>query len=120
MAKLFGFSSRQRLHYQRDFRKIITTGNKIYQKFFHLYWTIGEKKYDGQRLGLVVSRKLGKAVRRNRLKRWLREFFRLHKQQLPAGCDIIIKPRLAAMSLSHQEIDKELQNIWDKINEKNN
>ena len=45
------------------------------------------------RLGLSVSRKLGKAVVRNRWKRLLREAFRLRREQLPAGIDLVVIPR---------------------------
>ena len=45
------------------------------------------------RLGLSVSRKVGGAVVRNRWKRLLREAFRLSRQQLPAGVDLIVIPR---------------------------
>ena len=45
------------------------------------------------RLGLSVSRKLGKAVIRNRWKRLLREAFRLRREQLPAGIDLVVVPR---------------------------
>jgi ribonuclease P protein component len=45
------------------------------------------------RLGLSVSRKLGKAVVRNRWKRLLREAFRLRREQLPAGIDLVVVPR---------------------------
>jgi ribonuclease P protein component len=45
------------------------------------------------RLGLSVSRKLGGAVARNRWKRLLREAFRLHREQLPTGVDLIVIPR---------------------------
>ncbi len=44
------------------------------------------------RLGCSVSRKHGGAVVRNRLKRWLREAFRLSQAELPAGVDLIVIP----------------------------
>ena len=45
------------------------------------------------RLGLSVSRKVGGAVIRNRWKRLLREAFRLNRQKLPTGIDLIVIPR---------------------------
>jgi len=45
------------------------------------------------RLGLSVSRKIGKAVVRNRWKRLVREAFRLSREQLPAGIDLVVVPR---------------------------
>jgi ribonuclease P protein component len=45
------------------------------------------------RLGLSVSRKVGSAVRRNRLRRLYREAFRLSKHQLPVGLDLVLIPR---------------------------
>lgn len=45
------------------------------------------------RLGLVVSRKVGNAVIRNRWKRLLREAFRLERTRLPAGVDLVVIPR---------------------------
>jgi ribonuclease P protein component len=48
------------------------------------------------RLGLSVSRKVGKAVVRNRWKRLIREAFRLSKTQLPPGLDLVVRPQKGA------------------------
>jgi ribonuclease P protein component len=45
------------------------------------------------RLGLAVSRKLGGAVRRNRIKRLVREFFRLHGPEMTLPLDVVVVPK---------------------------
>lgn len=53
----------------------------------------GKNEFVHPRIGLVVSRKVGGAVRRNRWKRLLREAFRLERIQFPPGIDLVVLPR---------------------------
>lgn len=65
------------------------------------------------RVGLSVSKKFGKAVRRNRIRRLLREAFRLSKEELPTGYDFVLVPRgadeytLEAFSRSLAKLSKQ-------------
>jgi ribonuclease P protein component len=68
---------------------------------------VGPGPTGAARLGLAVTRRLGKAVRRNRVKRLLREFFRRHKQQLPPG-DLVIMAKKGAAALNYRQVEEEL------------
>jgi len=57
------------------------------------------------RLGLVVGRRHGNAVRRNRMKRLLREAFRRNRHLLSTPCDIVVAPRSGWRDLSLQTIE---------------
>jgi ribonuclease P protein component len=62
------------------------------------------------RLGLAVSKKVGIAVQRNRMKRVVREFFRLHQQAIPAGVDYVVVPKrkVNAPALTYSQLESEL------------
>ena len=55
-------------------------------------------------MGLVITRKIGGAVERNRLKRRLREIFRLNKNLLTPSIDIIFVPRPGACALNYDSL----------------
>ena len=67
---------------------------------------------DGQgrvRLGITVSRRVGKAVVRNRVKRRVREWFRRERAQMQRNLDIVVVARRAAAGLSGSETARALQ-----------
>ena len=61
------------------------------------------------RFGFSVSRRVGNAVVRNRVKRCLREFVRLHRRDLPPVCDFVVIAKPGAAELSYAELAAELR-----------
>jgi ribonuclease P protein component len=64
-----------------------------------------ENDLDNTRIGLAVSRKVGKAAVRNRWKRLFREAFRLSRPQWPPGLDVVLVPRREAKPDFHVLVD---------------
>ena len=70
---------------------------------------ISESSQADSRLGLVVSRRVDKrAVVRNRIKRRLREIFRLHRARLTQPLDIVVVARREAATAEFSEIEREV------------
>ena len=62
-------------------------------------------------MGLVVSRAIGSAVRRNRVKRLCRECFRLSPDLLPAGVDLVVIARSGAATLGCEQVRDEWRTV---------
>ncbi len=87
----FRFTKAEHLTLKKEFEKVFHEGKTFKDANIVLYVTGNGLQYS--RLGLVVSKKVGNAVRRNRAKRLLREVYRLNKQVLCPHVDIIAIPR---------------------------
>jgi ribonuclease P protein component len=90
-GKRFGFRKAERLRSPLDFQRVYQRKRSVSDRWAILYAC--ENGLPHLRLGLSVSRKLGGAVERNRLRRLYREAFRLTRHLMPIGLDLVIVPR---------------------------
>ena len=109
------FRARQRLRVNKDFAILRRTGKRHPFPGFLGQATMRESEGEGRRLGLRVSRKVGNAVVRNRIKRILRELFRLHQNELPATCDLVIVAHPTLLSMEHKLIEDHFRKLCEQI-----
>ena len=82
------FSKDDRLRHRGDFLRIQRRGIRTSTKNLILF--IKPNKINRKRLGITASKKVGNAVRRNRLKRIIREVFRKNRELFPYSCDVVV------------------------------
>jgi ribonuclease P protein component len=98
-------AKRRRLSRSAEFERVYRQGRSKANRFLVLYaFPRGEDDDPGgPRLGLSVSRKVGGAVERNRVKRCLREAFWAEAERLPAGSDYVVVARPDAREKAERE-----------------
>lgn len=107
------FPRSARLITPEDFKAVFKKGNKLHFKEFTVY--VLQNKQSESRLGLAISKKSAKkAVSRNRIKRIIRDSFRLRRHKL-TGWDIVFVSRFAAVQLSKSELEVLTSKVWKRI-----
>ena len=106
----------ERLLHSEDYRTTIAKRCRSGDQLFTVY--ASKRPTGGARLGITVSRRVStKAVRRNRLKRRVRESFRYHKQPL-TGLDLVVVARQQANETERLQVDQSLLGHWTRVREK--
>ena len=102
----FPLARAQRIRKRPDFVRIQASSARVSTR--HLLLLLALAPPGAPRLGVVASRKVGKAVVRNRAKRLVREAFRLHSGAFPQGLDIVIIVRPGTHLASAGDLGEEL------------
>lgn len=88
------FGRADRLRKSAEFRRVTSAGSRRAGRHVILLQLRREDASEGpSRLGVTVSRKVGGAVERNRVKRRLRAWFRTHRADFAAGTDFVVIAR---------------------------
>lgn len=96
-----------------EFRKVYRNGSSAANRYLVLY------KYPnkglGRRFGFSISKKVGKAVCRNRLRRILKEICRLNLSRFPENHDFVFIVRQSSADLDYQQMEKQVWHVMGKL-----
>jgi ribonuclease P protein component len=101
------FGKDERVRKRQDYVRIYAQGVRRYSRRFTIIMCRNSSGV--RRLGTAVSKKAGNAVQRNRIKRLLREFFRMNKSRLPDSQDIVIIAKKGILPLTYRDVCAELE-----------
>jgi len=110
------FPKRRRLRAQGEFRGIQARGRRFSRG--SVVVVVGQSARGAAaatRLGMVVSRKVGTAVKRNAVKRWIREWFRQLGPELPRGLDLVVVAKPGAAERGHRAVIADAGALLAKI-----
>lgn len=103
------FGRDDRIRVRSDFQAVQGRGRKVHTA--HYLMMVLPRSDERTRLGLTVTKKIGTAVERNRVKRVLREVFRLNRSLFPSGFDIVVIAKSGAPALGYEASLAEVRSV---------
>jgi ribonuclease P protein component len=110
-----------RMRRPEDFRRVLRTGRRAGGSVIagHLLLPVGSagevRSGDPAKVGFIVSRAVGSAVVRNRVKRRLRELMRVRLASLPRGCLLVLRAHPAAASARQADLAADLDLVIGRL-----
>jgi ribonuclease P protein component len=112
----YHFTKADRLLKRYEFLKLSKCGTKV--RTDHFIAIYQKNKFKQPRLGITVTKKVGVAVDRNRIKRHIREYFRLNRHQIKGNWDINIIVNKNASNSSSQELYSSIRQVFTTLSDK--
>ena len=109
----FTFKKTDRIRKRPEYLGISKSGLKIQDAYFIIYYSHG--RFNRSRLGITVTRKVGRATKRNNIKRLVREFFRLNRQNFSGEWDLNVVAKKKAAGISSQKAFDSLYALFSEI-----
>lgn len=104
---------KNRLTKREYFDKVYRGGKSSANHQFVLYYYM-KPQQESFRLGISVSKKLGNAVVRNRIRRVVKEIVRLNVHRFAGGYDYILIARKPVVGMSYQEVEKSIFHVFKR------
>jgi len=99
----------QSLKKNKDFQQVYKKGKSFANKYLVMY--VLKNDLEENRLGISISKKVGKSVQRNRLSRLIRESYRSLEDNYPKGLDIVIVVRINSRDIGYKEVESALTHL---------
>ncbi|HJG07143.1 MAG TPA: ribonuclease P protein component [Megamonas hypermegale] len=97
-----------------DFQKIYRNGRSLANRNLVVYFC--KAFHPSYRVAFAAGKKLGNAVTRNRVKRLLREAYRLHRHEIDENYCLLLVGRAAAVDISSTEMEKSFYSLCQRAN----
>jgi len=114
----FFFKKKDKILKRREFLQLKRCGKKIQDRNFIVIYSDG--RFEKNRIGITVSKKIGNAVKRNKIKRLIREHFRVNRDKIAEFMDINVIAKKKAGEISADLVFKSLDGIFNQIPRREN
>ena len=114
---VYNFKKEDRLLKRHEFLKLSRCGKKVTNK--HFIVILAPAQTERNRLGITVSKKVGCATVRNRIKRLSREFFRINRHAIKGRWDISLIAKNVVADASSEQVFLSLKDIFNRISKAN-
>lgn len=101
------------LKHNYEFRRLYAKGKSAASPYLALY--VRKNRQKDNRLGITVGAKIGNAVKRNRVRRRLKEIYRLNEDRLRTGCDVVIVARVKAVYAQYGQLEQSFLALADRL-----
>lgn len=107
------YTKTDRLRKRTEYLHVSQHGKKVQNQHFLAYFS--PNKENASRLGITVTKRIGNAVTRNRIKRIVREHFRLNQKEAQPYLDINVIAKKHAVTLTSEHLFHSLSDLFEKI-----